>query len=60
MGGMATRATELQSLWRHSSFNLFPFACDLETALVVGRPPTIERGGVARMVFGTGTHELRI
>src|SRR5438874_7960111 len=34
------------------------FVCGLDTALVVGRPPTLKRGDVARKVFGTGTHEL--
>jgi hypothetical protein len=34
------------------------FACSVDTALVVGRPPTLERSDVARKVFGTGTHEL--
>jgi len=34
------------------------FACGLDTALVVGRPPTLERCDVARKVFGAGTHEL--
>src|SRR6266513_5178621 len=34
------------------------FACGLDTALVVGRPPTLERSDVARKVFGAGTHEL--
>ena len=34
------------------------FACGLDTALVVGRPSTLERGDVARKVFGTGTDEL--
>src|SRR5205807_9193411 len=33
------------------------FACRLDTALVIGRPPTPERGDVARKVFGTGTDE---
>src|SRR3954452_22516613 len=30
------------------------FACGLDTALVVIRPPTLERRDVARQVFGTG------
>src|SRR5207245_10604375 len=34
------------------------FACGLDTALVVGRPPPLERVDVARKVFGTGTDEL--
>ena len=34
------------------------FACGVDTALIVGRPPTLERSGVARKVFGAGTHEL--
>jgi hypothetical protein len=34
------------------------FACGLETALVVGRPPTLERSDAAGKVFRTGTHEL--
>src|SRR5438067_10412281 len=34
------------------------FACGVETALVVRRPPTLERCDIARKVFGTGTHEL--
>src|SRR5882724_5878198 len=34
------------------------FACGLDTALVVGRPPTLERSDVARKVFGPGTDEL--
>src|SRR5438093_11740580 len=34
------------------------FACGLDTALVVGRPPTLERSDVARKVFWAGTHEL--
>jgi hypothetical protein len=34
------------------------FACGLDTALVVGRPPALERGDVTRKVFGTGTYEL--
>src|SRR5438552_4586385 len=34
------------------------FACSVDTALVVGRPPTLERGDVARKVFGTWTDEL--
>src|SRR5438045_9196625 len=34
------------------------FACSVDPALVVGRPPTLERGDVARKVFGAGTHEL--
>jgi hypothetical protein len=34
------------------------FACGLDTALVVGRPPALERSDVTRKVFGTGTDEL--
>src|SRR5262245_38672652 len=34
------------------------FVCRRDTALVVGRPPTLERSNVARKVFRTGTHEL--
>src|SRR6516164_1566883 len=34
------------------------FACGLDTALIVGRPTTLERSDVARKVFGAGTHEL--
>src|SRR6059058_5455804 len=34
------------------------FACGLDTAIVVGRPPALERGDVTRKVFGTGTDEL--
>src|SRR5205809_4324610 len=34
------------------------FACGLDTTLVVGRPPALERGDVARKVFGTGTDDL--
>src|SRR2546423_2041395 len=34
------------------------FARGLETALVVGRPPALERGDVTRKVFGTRTDEL--
>src|SRR5437764_14980974 len=34
------------------------FACSLGAALVVGRPPALERGDVTREVFGTGTDEL--
>src|SRR5467141_237783 len=34
------------------------FACGLDTALVVGRPPTLERSDIARKVFGAGTHQL--
>jgi len=34
------------------------FACGLDTALVVGRRPTLERSDVARKVFGAETHEL--
>src|SRR5205823_14873673 len=34
------------------------FARGVETALVVGRPPALERGDVTRKVFGTGTDEL--
>src|SRR5512140_2407867 len=34
------------------------FACGLDTSLVVGRPPTLERSDVARKVFGCGTAEL--
>src|SRR5437763_5335569 len=34
------------------------FACGLDTALIVGRPPSLERSDVARKVFGAGTHEL--
>jgi hypothetical protein len=34
------------------------FACGFDTALVVVRPPTLERGDVTRKVFGTGTDEL--
>jgi hypothetical protein len=34
------------------------FACGLDTTLVVGRPPMLERGDVALKVFGTGTDEL--
>src|SRR2546428_12159035 len=34
------------------------FARGLDTALVVVRPPTFERGDVARKVFGTGTDKL--
>jgi hypothetical protein len=34
------------------------FACGLDTALVVGRPPALQRGDVTRKVFGTGTDEL--
>jgi hypothetical protein len=34
------------------------FACGLDTALVVGSPPALERGDVTRKVFGTGTDEL--
>src|SRR5256885_11148833 len=36
------------------------FACGLDTALVVVRPPTLERGDIARKVFGAGTHQLHI
>src|SRR3954447_1813708 len=31
------------------------FACGLDTALVVIRPPMLERRDVARKMFGTGT-----
>src|SRR5207253_9698537 len=34
------------------------FVCGLDTALAVGRPPTLERSDVARKVFGTGSHKL--
>src|SRR5207237_5717456 len=34
------------------------FACDLDTALVVVRPPLLQRCDVTRKVFGTGTDEL--
>src|SRR5207302_8427941 len=34
------------------------FAYSVDTALVVGRPPTLERGDVARKVFRTGTDDL--
>ena len=34
------------------------FACGLDPALVVGRPPTLKRSDVARQVFVTRTHEL--
>ena len=34
------------------------FACSLDTALVVGRPPTLERSDVTRKMFGAGTHEI--
>jgi hypothetical protein len=34
------------------------FACGLDTALVVGRPPTLKRSDAARKVFGTGADEL--
>jgi hypothetical protein len=34
------------------------FACDVDTALVVVRPPTLERSDVARKVFGAGAREL--
>src|SRR3989440_11737686 len=30
------------------------FTCGRDTTLVVGRPPTLERGDGARKVFGTG------
>jgi hypothetical protein len=33
-------------------------ACGLDTTLVVGRPPALQRGDVTRKVFGTGTDEL--
>ena len=36
------------------------FACGLDTALIVGRPTTLERSDVARKVFGTETHELHM
>src|SRR5438552_8807295 len=34
------------------------FACSLDTSLVVGRPPTLERSDVTRKMFGAGTQEL--
>src|SRR5436305_13722744 len=34
------------------------FACGLDTTLVVGRPPTLERSDVTRKMFGAGKHEL--
>ena len=36
------------------------FACSVDTALVVGRPPTLERSDVARKLFGTGTDESHV
>jgi hypothetical protein len=34
------------------------FVCGRHTALVVDRPPTLERGDIAEKVFWTRTHEL--
>src|SRR5436189_6405296 len=34
------------------------FTYGLDTALVVRRPPALQRSDVARKVFGNGTHEL--
>jgi hypothetical protein len=34
------------------------FACGRDTALIVGRPPPLQRSNVARKVFETGTNEF--